>query len=101
MEQITLGSTRIVTCKNGFGALPIQRVDFQYAAVLLRKALDNGITFFDTARFYTDSEEKIGSALGDVRDQVFLASKTMAQTGDKFREELEISLGLLKTDYIP
>lgn len=100
MKRITLGSTGIVTSKNGFGALPIQRVDFDYAAMLLRKAFDNGITFFDTARFYTDSEEKIGRALSDVRDQIFLATKTMVQDGEKFREELNISLDLLQTDYI-
>lgn len=100
MQKITLGSTGIVTSKNGFGALPIQRVDFEYAGILLKKALDNGINFIDTARFYTDSEEKIGYTHGDVRDQIFLATKTMAQNGDKLKEELNISLDLLKTDYI-
>ena len=61
MDMVTLGRTGITVNKNGFGALPIQRVSREEAARLLRMALDAGITFFDTARFYTDSEEKIGS----------------------------------------
>lgn len=67
MNTVTLGKTGITVNKNGFGALPIQRISREEAAVLLRKAYQNGITFFDTARFYTDSEEKIGYALSEVR----------------------------------
>ena len=76
MKQVTLGRTGIVTGKNAFGALPIQRVTREYAAMLLRKAFDAGITFFDTARSYSDSEEKIGFALSNVREKLILATKT-------------------------
>ena len=62
--------------KNAFGALPIQRVSPDYAGKLLRKAYDAGITFFDTARSYSDSEEKMGLALADVRDKIVIATKT-------------------------
>ena len=55
MKQITLGSTGITTPQNGFGALPIQRVSTQEAVHLLRRAHDGGMTFFDTARAYSDS----------------------------------------------
>jgi aryl-alcohol dehydrogenase-like predicted oxidoreductase len=64
--RVTLGNTGIVVNKNGFGALPIQRIGREEAANLLRRAYESGIDFFDTARFYTDSEEKIGYALGAV-----------------------------------
>ena len=57
METVVLGSTGIKVNKNGFGALPIQRVSTEDAVKLARKAYEAGITFFDTARFYTDSEE--------------------------------------------
>ena len=57
MSDVILGKTGIRSPKNGFGALPIQRVSKEYAAVLLRKAYDTGFTFFDTARAYSDSEE--------------------------------------------
>ena len=59
MQQVTLGRTGITVNKNGFGALPIQRVSTEYAGMLLKKAYANGIRYFDTARSYTDSEEKI------------------------------------------
>jgi aryl-alcohol dehydrogenase-like predicted oxidoreductase len=59
MPKVRLGRTEIVSEKNAFGALPIQRVDKQEAAKILLCALDGGITYFDTARGYTDSEEKM------------------------------------------
>ncbi|MGN0034065.1 MAG: aldo/keto reductase [Candidatus Limimorpha sp.] len=100
MQKVTLGRTGITVNKNGFGALPIQRIPKDEAAYLLRKALDNGITYFDTARFYTDSEEKIGYALSGIRDKVIIATKTGATTAEGFWKDLETSLSLLKTDYI-
>lgn len=100
MALMTLGKTSITVNKNGFGALPIQRVTRDEAAYLLKKAYDNGITFFDTARFYTDSEEKIGYALNDVREKIIIATKTMSVNVEQFWEQLHTSLKLLKTDYI-
>lgn len=100
MDMVTLGRTGITVNKNGFGALPIQRVSREEAARLLRMALDAGITFFDTARFYTDSEEKIGYALSDRRDAFYLSTKTAATTAEGFWSDLETSLRNLKTDYI-
>ena len=64
MADVTLGKTQITVNKNGFGCLPVQRISKEEAARLLRKARENGIDFFDTARAYTDSEEKLGEAFG-------------------------------------
>ncbi|MGE5380898.1 MAG: aldo/keto reductase [Methylocystaceae bacterium] len=100
MDKVTLGSTGIIVNKNGFGALPIQRVSQEEAASILKKAYQSGIRFYDTARFYTDSEEKIGKTLSQVRDQIYLASKTMAANTDQFWEQLHTSLDMLKTDYL-
>ncbi len=100
MVTVTLGSTQITVNKNGFGALPIQRISKEDAKKLLIKAYKAGITFFDTARFYTDSEEKIGYALSDIRDKIYIATKTAAQNADAFWKDLEVSLHNLKTDYI-
>lgn len=100
MDQVTLGSTGIKVNKNGFGALPIQRISREEAARLLNKAYQNGITFFDTARFYTDSEEKIGYGLSGVRKNIYLASKTMSTKVEEFWEQLNTSLEQLKTDYL-
>ena len=76
METIRLGRTGLVVSKNGFGALPVQRVDMDTACHLLRKAYENGINYFDTARSYTDSEEKLGNALRDVRKNIIISTKT-------------------------
>ena len=100
MTTVTLGSTGITVDKNGFGALPIQRITKEEAAHLLRKAYEGGITFFDTARAYTDSEEKIGYALSDIRSHIYIATKTMSTTVDGFWKDLETSLRLLKTDHV-
>ena len=100
METVTLGSTGITVNKNGFGALPIQRISTEDAAALARKAYDAGITFFDTARFYTDSEVKLGVAFEGLREKVYIATKTAAATPEEFWDQLQTSLSNLKTDYI-
>jgi predicted aldo/keto reductase-like oxidoreductase len=100
MEKIRIGRTGIMAGRTAFGALPIQRVSFEEAGLLLRKAYDSGINFFDTARAYTDSEEKIGQALADVRQHIFIATKTQAQGKKTLFQHLEQSLKNLRTDYI-
>ncbi len=100
METVKLGKTGIETNKNAFGALPIQRISDDEAVYLLKKAYENGITFFDTARWYTDSEHKVGLAFEGMREKVFIATKTGAQNAEGFWQDLETSLENLKTDYI-
>lgn len=100
MEKVKLGRTGIIVNKNGFGALPIQRVGMDSAVIILRKAYNQGIQFFDSARAYSDSEAKIGEALSDVRENIYIATKTMATTVEGFWKDLETSLKTLKTDYI-
>ena len=100
MDLVTLGRTGITVSKNGFGALPIQRISREEAAYIVQTALDGGMTFFDTARSYTDSEEKLGYALSHRRDEFYLATKTPSVTSDGFWRDLETSLKLLKTDHV-
>ncbi len=100
MEKIKLGRTELMVSRTAFGALPIQRTNFDEARDILHKAYDNGINFFDTARGYTDSEEKIAYALSDVRKNIIIATKTHANDKAKLFEDLENSLKKLKTDYI-
>ena len=100
MKTVTLGNTGITVNRNGFGALPIQRISVEEAGKLLRKAYDNGIRFFDTARAYSDSEYKIGQALADVRDDIIIATKTASTTVEGFWKDLETSLSMLKTDHV-
>ena len=105
MKTITLGSTGITTPQNAFGALPVQRVNMETAVEILRRAYDGGMTFFDTARAYSDSEEKMGEAFGSSnnkykRENIFIATKSTAETPEKLKADLETSLKNLRTDYI-
>lgn len=100
MAEVTLGRTGITVQKNAFGALPIQRISKEEAVRLLRKAYEYGITFFDTARYYTDSEEKVGEAFLGMREKVYIATKTGAVDAEGFWRDLETSLKMLQTDYI-
>ena len=100
MKTVRLGRTNLVVNKNGFGALPVQRVSMEEAGRILRKAYDNGINFFDTAHVYTDSEEKIGYALADVRSNIIIATKAAADTPEEFWRQLQLRLERMHTDYI-
>lgn len=101
MVTVTLGSTGITVNKNGFGALPVQRVTVPTAVKLLRKAYDAGMRYFDTARAYTDSEVKIGEAFEGIdRATYYIATKTMARNAEGVKKDLETSLKNLRTDYI-
>ncbi|WP_462315388.1 aldo/keto reductase [Methanobrevibacter sp.] len=101
MHKMRLGKTNLEVNKNGFGALPIQRRDMADSVEILRTAYENGIDFYDTAHFYTDSEEKMGNAFEDIdRESIYLASKTAAETPEDFWSDLETSLESLKTDYL-
>ena len=100
MRQIRFGRSELIITKNAFGALPIQRISKADAAYLLNKALDGGMNFFDTARAYSDSEEKIGEAFRGKRDRFYLATKTAAVTAEAFWKDLETSLRNLQMDYV-
>ena len=100
MSNVTLGTTGITVERNAFGCLPIQRVSKQEAVALLRRAYEGGMRFFDTARMYSDSEEKVGEAFEGMRDKVYIATKSHAKTGEELRTHLAQSLANLRTDYI-
>ena len=100
MKTITLGSTGITTPQDAFGALPIQRISTDEAVRLLHRAYEGGMTFFDTARAYSDSEEKVGIAFEGMRDRVTIATKSGAKDPESLASDLETSLALLKTDHV-
>jgi uncharacterized protein len=101
LETTRLGRTELVVSRTGFGALPIQRVEMQTARQILRRAYEGGITFFDTARGYSDSEEKLGVALAAVRDEIVLATKSSGATDRaSLLARLDISLEKLRTDRV-
>lgn len=103
MKKVILGSTGITVPQNGFGALPIQRVDRETATAILLRAYEGGMRFFDTARAYSDSEEKIGAAFHGFcaqRENVYIATKTTAKTPEQVREHFSVSLKNMELDYV-
>lgn len=100
MKKIALGSTGLYVSKPAMGCLPLQRCSKDDAVKLLRAAFDAGINYFDTANAYTDSEEKIGLALADVRDRIVISTKSQARDRDGVLAHIENSLRMMKTDYI-
>lgn len=100
MQRITLGRTGLIVSRSGFGAIPIQRLNIAEAKKLLQKAYSKGINFFDTARGYSDSEEKIGAALSEFRKEIIIATKAFPSTGENLLRDLKTSLRNLQTDYI-
>ena len=100
MEKMRLGNTGILATRTAFGVLPLQRRSRDDAVRILRRAYDAGINYYDTARGYTDSEEKIGLAFDGMRHDVYIATKSGARDAKSLREQLETSLGMLRTDYV-
>jgi uncharacterized protein len=101
MEKIRLGKTGMMVTRLGFGGIPIQRLSEDDAVTVIKRCLDLGLNFIDTANAYTTSEECVGKAIkGRKRSDVIIATKTGARTPEEIRKHLDLSLKRLGTDYI-
>lgn len=100
MHYQHLGNTDLEISELGFGGIPILRLESPEAERIIRHAFDKGVTFFDTANAYRDSEEKMGRAFVGMRQKVIIATKTLRRDGKGAEEHLEQSLRMLRTDYI-
>jgi predicted aldo/keto reductase-like oxidoreductase len=100
MEKIRLGKTNLMVSRIGFGGIPIQTPPEEHAVKIVKHCLDLSINFFDTSRVYTNSEERIGKALSDRREEAIIATKTVSRTAEKISEDLETSLQNLGTTYV-
>ncbi|MBI2885693.1 MAG: aldo/keto reductase [Chloroflexi bacterium] len=104
MEQRPLGSTgiRVPVLALGCGRLSITAMEEQEALTLLQRALELGVTYWDTATSYGqgESERRIGRVLAARRGDVFLATKIDARSQDAAAQELEESLNRLGVDHV-
>ena len=100
MRERILGRTGLKVRAVGFGGIPIQKVSDEEAVRVIRHCYELGINYYDTARGYTVSEERIGKALEGMRDEVVLATKTHALTKEAALGDLEVSLKNLRTDHV-
>ena len=100
MEYRILGKTGLRVSRLGFGGIPIQRIDAEGTKALIRKLVEAGVNYIDTARGYTVSEEYLGYALEGIRDKFVLATKGRGLTKEAMAADVETSLKNLRTDYI-
>jgi len=113
MQYRKLGKSDLSISVIGFGCMSLQAND-AINEMLINKAIDSGINFFDTADIYQNGENEIavGKAVRHLRDKIFIATKV----GNKIRNDgssldwdaskkhilsaVEKSLKRLQTDYI-
>jgi len=100
MNHTIFGKTGLKVSRTGFGCIPIQRISYDESTALLRRAYNGGINLYDTANGYTTSEDRIGTALSHVRDNIVLCTKSGASTPDALLANLDNSLKMMRTDYI-
>ena len=100
MQTVRLGKTDLFVSQVAFGGIPIIPLSMEEGAAIVRHCFERGITFFDTANMYGDSEKKIGLALESVRDRVVIATKTLERSAEGATKHIAYSLDNLKTDYI-
>ena len=100
MRHIKFGKSGLKISELGFGGIPIIRLSTDEAVKVIRRAYERGITFYDTANAYRDSEEKIGRAFDGMRGKVIIATKTIQRDAQNASKQLENSLRMLRTDYI-
>ncbi len=100
MEKVRLGRTGMMVTKIGFGGIPIQRVSENEAIAVVKRCLELGINFLDTANGYTTSEERIGKAIKGQREGIILATKSLSQTREGVESHLKLSLERLGTESI-
>jgi predicted aldo/keto reductase-like oxidoreductase len=98
LQKRRLGRTGLKVSVVGFGGTWISELGMDEAVHVVRRAFDLGINYFDTAKLDGDSEEKIGAALKDVRDECVIATKTASRTKSESLADFKSSLNRLKTD---
>jgi len=92
LQKRKLGRTGIQVSIVGFGGTWISQLSMDEAVKVVRRAFELGINYFDTAKLDGDSEEKIGVALKDVRDECILATKTASRTKSESLADFKTSL---------
>ena len=100
MRTLELGKTGLLVSEVGFGGIPIIRLSTEEAVKVLKRAYERGITLYDTANMYLDSEEKMGVAFDGIRDKVVLATKSLKRDRAGVAADIELSLKRMRTDFI-
>ena len=102
VPERTLGNTGVNATVFGLGGEGILRTygyDTQ-ARDLIRSALAENVTYFDSARAYAGSEQYYGMALGRERDRIFLTSKAHDRTRRGALAMLDRTLANMRVDHL-
>jgi uncharacterized protein len=100
MNKVRLGRTGMTVTQLGFGGIPIQRDTEEESVAVVKRCLELGITYYDTANGYSTSEERIGKAIKGKRKDIFIATKSHSRTPEGIKKDLDLSLKRLSVDYI-
>jgi predicted aldo/keto reductase-like oxidoreductase len=100
LEKIRLGKTNMMVSRLGFGGIPIQRLSEDEAVTVVKRCLDLGTNYIDTANAYTTSESRIGKAISGRREGLILATKSAARSRKEIAEHLQNSLKQLGVESI-
>jgi uncharacterized protein len=100
MEKIRLGKSGLMITPLGFGGIPIQRLNEADSIAVIRRCLDLGLNYIDTANAYTTSEERVGKAVKGRRHDVIIATKSGSRDPRELEKHIDLSLRRLGTDYI-
>ena len=100
MQKRRLGRTNLKVSQVGFGGTWIAELSISNAVSVVRRAFNLGINYFDTARLDGDSEEKIGTAIKEVRERCIIATKTGSRTKQDSLDDLQNSLNRLQASHL-
>jgi len=100
METRRLGRLEHQSSVLIYGAASLGAVDQDTADASVAEALAAGINHFDVAASYGDAELRLGPLMGDIRDKIFLATKTGLRTEEEAWAQINASLERLQTDHI-
>lgn len=101
MDYVGLGKSNLLASRVGFGAMSLKDIDGEEdAAILIHKAYDAGVNFFDISHTVPESEKRLGACLHGIRQNVILSTKACVLDARDLVEDLEASLDALQTDYV-
>ena len=100
MHRVRLGRTGLEVSAVGFGGIPIMRLTDEEAVAVVRRCLDFGVSFLDTANGYGTSESRIGRAMAGRRKGLVVATKSGARDAAGVREHLALSLKQLAVETV-
>lgn len=96
LQKRRFGRTGLQVSIIGFGGTWISEISLEDAKKVVQRAFELGINYFDTAKLDGDSEEKIGEAIKDVKEECVIATKTGSRTRKEAYSDIKSSLQRLK-----